>query len=64
VRIVATPSRLVRRLADTTKTAFERTILLTRNRSDNRPRPRILFRVLVRLSGYQGRSPWLVRPRV
>ena len=51
--MVAMLNRLVRRPPVRTKSAFERTALLARNRSHNRtrtrtrPRPRILFRVLV-----------------
>ena len=49
MRVAAILNRLVRRPADRTKSAFERTAHLARNRSHNRTRtrPRILFRVLV-----------------
>ena len=49
MRMVAMLNRLIRRPPVRTKSAFERTALLARNRSHNRTRtrPRFLFRVLV-----------------
>ena len=53
MRMVAMLNRLIRRPPVRTKSAFERTALLARNRSHTRtrtrtrPRPRFLFRVLV-----------------